>query len=424
MKRSIIIMTLLCAGCSSATETGNPHDEPGEPGLGGACKEAPHDIEMDETTSLGFSAQDVAAMIEGTHTETLEWLDGELASPSFDGSTQLEVRVEVGDSARFVQSERASGGQEGLLAGLGGDCNDRLELDATVFITSADGALDERVEAVFRAESTRLASSSFSVSTDEVSGQLEVTLNPPSGFEPEGPANLTFDVGIADVGFAGRIGVTATYSDGGSLAAGGGGPIARWPADNPCELGFPVPTDQSDASQRVLDGFNAPEPLELSYEPEMDGSALRLALNANATVCETLTGGAETTREVRFQAELALESDDGVIDGVFPVEVYGQVKADGELVSQASMSTTSENTADWLESLGIHHTVDFSAHDHGQVALTAEIYAGELTGALSVRGADVPDCLNSPPEPDSSGMGAPGCAGIDYVDLWVARFKP
>src|SRR5690606_29834492 len=126
-------------------------------------------------------------------------------------------------------------------------------------------------------------------------------------------------------------------------------------ADNPCELGFPVPTDQSDTSQRVLDGFNAPEPLELSYEPEMDGSALRLALNANATVCETLTGGADTPREVRFQAELALESDDGVIDGVFPVEVFGQLEANGELVSQASMSTTSENTADWLESLGIHH---------------------------------------------------------------------
>lgn len=420
MKRSFIIITLLYAGCS-ATETGNPNNEGGEPAHG-ACDETPRGIELDEETSLGFSAREIAENIEGNHTETLEWLEGELANASFEGSTELAVRVELGDSARFVASEHKSGGQEGHA--LGAECSDRLELDATVFITSADGALDERVDAVFRAESTRLASARFAITTDDLGGQLEVTLNPPQGFEPDGPPRLAFDIGIADVGFAGSIGVTATFDNGAGVAAGSGGLIARWPAGNPCDFGFPISTDQSSAYQQVFQAFDTGGPLELSYEPETLDSELTLELTASGgTVCEGLAGSTEAAREVRFEGELALESDDGVIDGVFAVEVFGQIDASGELISQASMSTTSEDTAGWLETLGIHQSVDFSGYDHGQVALTAGIYGGELTGALSVRGADVADCVTNPPDPDRNGMGAPGCSGTDYFDLWVARFS-
>jgi hypothetical protein len=88
-----------------------------------------------------------------------------------------------------------------------------------------------------------------------------------------------------------------------------------------------------------------------------------------------------------------------------------------------AMYQTSETPEALLDALGIHQSVDFSGYDHGQVSVTAEIYGGALTGALSVRGAEVPDCINNPPEVDPNGMGAPGCQGTDYVDLWVARFS-
>ena len=255
MRRTILgstLCTLACSlslACSNVTDTGNPHRDNGSEAGGDDCERTPSPIELDEVSSLGFSAADLIALAEGPHTETLAWLENEIASSSGEGSTEVEVRLEFSESARFVdrspKPSEENGQEGGPDIGYESSCSDRLELDATLTLKTADGALDETVPVVVWAETDRLVHANFSLDADELTGSLEVTVEPPPGFEADGPPQLGFDINIAEVGFMGSIGVSGTYSGNGGVAAGGGGPIAKWPENNPCDFGFPVSTEDS-----------------------------------------------------------------------------------------------------------------------------------------------------------------------------------
>lgn len=424
MRKSLLGAALLSLSCSSVTETGNPdRDNTGEPASEN-CEDTSTPIELGAVSPLGFSAANVIALAEGTHAQTLAWLEDEMVTSSGGDPTEVELHLEIGPNARFVDREpKQHDGGETLEDELGEPaCNDRLELDATLTLKTADGLLDETAEVVVWAETPNLAHADFGIDADEVRGSLQVSVEGPEGFEPDGPPKLGFRVLIADVGFAGSIGVTASYSGDGGVAFGGGGPIAKWPEDSPCDSGFPVPVEQSQRVQDALTTFNGRGPLELEYEPEAMASELSYALSATGEyVCEELDAAGEGS--VSFSANLELTSDDGGIEVELPVEVStGPETTDSSWVNVA-MYQISETPAALLETLGIHQSVDFSGYDHGQVSVTAEVYGGALTGALRVRGAEVADCVTNPPEPDPNGMGAPGCTGTDYFDLWVARFN-
>lgn len=433
--RTTILGSALCSlacslalGCSDVTDTGNPHKDNGGETDGGNCESTPTPVELDETSSLGFSAADVIALAAGTHTETLAWLENESVNSSGGDPTEVEVLIEFGEDARFVDREpKMNDGGGGLEEGepdiaYESMCHDRLELDATLTLRTADGALDETVPVVVWAETERLAHAHFSLDADELAGSLEVSVDALPGFEQDGPTKLGFDVRIADVGFAGSIGVQATFKSDDGVAAGALGSIARWPEDNPCHAGFPVAAEQSSSVQQALDAFNGRGPLALQYEPEAEASELSYALSvSDGTVCEELD--AAGAGELMFEGSLELTSADGTIDTTLPVQVTTGLE-EGELYFvQASRSESSEEPNQLLERLGIQASVDFSGYDYGQVFLSASVYGGQLEGTLSARGADEADCVSDPPEPDPNGMGAPGCRGTDFYDLWVARFS-
>lgn len=432
--RTTILGSALCSlacslalGCSDVTDTGNPHKDNGGETGGGDCESTPTPVELDETSSLGFSAADVIALAGGTHTETLAWLENESVESSGGDPTEVEVRIEFSESARFVDREPKQGGDDSL--GEGGpdiayesNCHDRLELEATLTLRTADGALDETVPVTVWAETERLAHATFSLDADELAGSLEVSVEALPGFEPDGPPKLGFDVRIADVGFAGSVGVQATFQSDDGVAAGSVGSIARWPEDNPCQAGFPVAAAQSSSVQQALDAFNDRGPLALEYEPAAEASELSYALSVTTgTVCEELD--AAGAGELMFEGNLELTSADGTIDATLPVQVTTGLE-EGELYFvQASMSESSEEPNQLLETLGIQASVDFSGYEYGQVFFSASVNAGQLEGSLSARGADEADCVSNPPEPDPNGMGVPGCRGTDFYDLWVARFR-
>lgn len=433
MRRTILGSALCSLGCSLAlacsnvTDTGNPNHDKGSEAGGDDCDRTLRPIELDEVSSLGFSAADVIALAEGAHTETLAWLENESAHGSGDEPTQVEVRIEFGGGSRFVDREPkpATGGD----LGEGGPdiayesvCHDRLELDATLTLRTADGALDESVPVVVWAETARLVHAGFSLDADELAGSLEVSVEAPPGFEPDGLTKLGFDVRIADVGFAGSIGAQATFRNDTGVAAGAVGAIARWPEDNRCGTGFPVPAEQSESVQEALDAFNDRGPLTLEYEPEADSSELSYALSATTdTVCEELD--AASAGELMFEGGLELTSADGIIDATFPVQVTTGIEGGELYFVQASMAKSSEAPDMLLAALGVRQSVDFSGYDYGQVTLSALVSEGRLEGSISARGADEADCVSNPPEPDPNGMGAPGCRGTDFYDLWVARFS-
>lgn len=419
MRKSLLGAALLSLSCSSVTDTGNPDRDDGSETGAGNCVNTPTPIELETVSALGFSAAHVIALAEGTHTETLAWLENEMVTSSGGDPSEVEVHLELGPNARFVDREpKQDDGGDTLEGDLGEPaCNDRLELDATLTLKTADGLLDESVETVVWAETANLAHADFQIDADELAGSLSLSVEGPAGFEPDGPPQLRFDVRMAEVGFAGSIAVSASYSGDGGVAFGGGGPIAKWPDDNPCDFGFPVPVEQSQRVQEALTTFNGRGPLELEYEPETAASELSYALSATGEyVCEELDAASEGS--VSFSGKLELTSDDGSIEVDLPVEVStGPEGAETSWVNVA-MYQTSETPEALLETLGIHQSVDFAGYDHGQVTVTAQVYGGTLTGALSVRGAEVPDCLT---DPDPNGSGA--CQGTDYFDLWVARFS-
>lgn len=433
MRTSILgsaLCSLACSfalGCSSVTDTGNPHRDNGGEAGGDHCDSTPEPIELDAMSPLGFSAADVVALAGGTHTETLAWLENEVASSSGSEPTEVEVRLEFDGEARFVDREPKMNDGEDLAEG-GPDiayestCHDRLELEATLTLRTADGALDETLPVIVWAETERLAHADFSLDADALAGSLEVSVEAPPGFEPDGPPKLGFDVRIADVGFAGSIGVQATFQSDDAVVAGAVGPIAKWPEDNPCQTGFPVPAAESSSVQQALDAFNGRGPLALEYEPEAEASELSYALSVTTgTVCEELDGAG--AGELTFEGSLELTSADATIDATLPVEVTTGLEQGELYFVQASMAESSEDPNQLLETLGIQASVDFSSYDYGQVFFSASLYGGLLEGSLSARGADEADCVQNPPEPNPDGMGAPGCRGTDFYDLWVARFS-
>jgi hypothetical protein len=411
------------SGCS-VTDTGNPATPGGGPLGGPWCDEVESEIDFDEQTSLGFSAADVAPLVSGRHTETLAWLDGANAA-SGEGTTEIEVDVVLDETARYVK--RNPGDESDGLVGDGpagsSNCNDRVALGATLTLTTADGKLDEVVETTIYADSATLASTTFTLPADELMGDLEVTPSVPSGFEVDGPPELQFDIQFAAVGWIGHVGALVKYKDHVSASGGapayGGSAIAQWPAENPCPLAFPVPTDQSEDLQALLDAFNGRGPLNVTYEPDGEPAALDYELGSDAEyVCQSLPDGS-----LDFVGQLELSSDDGLIDGRFPLDVSVEPDDSGAVTHvYALMMEYGDDPAALLESFGIGQSVDFTGYDQWQVRLEAQLADDTLSGALSVRGVGVADCTMAPPDDGSSGMGAPGCSGANYTDLWVASF--
>lgn len=416
------------SGCS-VTDTGNPvgPDDNGEGTLGGgSCDEKESDIAFDEQTSLGFSAADVATVVSGRHTETLAWLDA-AAATSAEGTTEVQVDVDLDETARYVKRGPRDERSDGLLgdgAAAGSDCNDRLALAATLTLTTADGKLDEVVETTLYADSTTFTSTTFTLPADELMGDLEVTPDAPSGFQVDGPPELQFDIQFADVGWAGQVGALVKYKDevsaSGGAAAYGGSAIAQWPAENPCVGSFPVPAAQSEALEAVLDAFNGRGSLTVTYEPDGEPAELDYELGSDAEyVCESLPDGS-----LRFAGQLELSSNDGLIDGRFPLDVSVEPDESGAVMHvYALMMEYGDDTAALLETFGIGQSVDFAGYDQGLVRLEAQLADDALSGALSVRGVVVADCTMAPPDDASGGTGAPGCRGADDTDLWVARFN-
>ena len=412
------------SGCS-VTDTGNPAT-PGDGQLGGAwCDEVESEIDFDEETSLGFSAADVAPLVSGRHTETLAWLDGANAT-SGEGTTEIEVDVVLDETARYVKRSFRDDQSDGLLgdgAAGGIDCNDRLALGATLTLTTADGKLDEVVETTIHADSAMLASTTFSLPADELMGDLQVTPSVPSGFEVDGPPQVQFDITFADAGWAGQVNALVKYKD--DVSASGGAPaygssgIAQWPAENPCAPAVPVPSDQSEALQALLDAFNGRGPLTVTYEPDGEPAALDYELGSDAEyVCEGLLDGS-----LDFVGQLHLSSDDGLIEGRFPLDVSMEPDDSGAVTHvYALMMEYGDDPAALLEGFGIGQSIDFTGYDQGLVRLEAQLADDTLSGVLSVRGVVVADCPMTLPDDGSSGMGAPGCSGANYTDLWVASF--
>jgi hypothetical protein len=141
------------------------------------CENTPTVVTLEETTELGFSGADLMALAEGGFDETLTWIE--------DGST-TPVHVSVGyaeGEVRYVSSEAVYPDSDEPTIDIGIECQDYLEVDVSLVITTEDGALDESLELALRSDEGTRVSGSLELDHTQLDGSYEFTLMDPSEYD-------------------------------------------------------------------------------------------------------------------------------------------------------------------------------------------------------------------------------------------------
>jgi hypothetical protein len=191
---SLVVLVATLIGCGSTADGGG---DPGEgPGAGseayGCLPVTITEVELDETTPLGFTGQDVLALAAGEHAASLEWAKG--------GKTELALVVaHAGTKARFVDREWQDDGS-GMEPAM--DCGDVIELDATVAFGTSDGAFAESWNAIVSAGAPDAASIWQDVAPSEIAGGYQVTEVDPSQYDE---LTLFFSVALDGTGAHGEV---------------------------------------------------------------------------------------------------------------------------------------------------------------------------------------------------------------------------
>jgi hypothetical protein len=122
------------------------------PGGIGQCVETTSAIAADMTSSLGFSANDVLAIVGGAHPSDLAWVASDLYATHTRALTQTPLTLTLGSqpsAVRFIDSQ--GGGCPG--PGLGVACivcMKRMEIDIDVTLVTGDGALNEKLSVTLK----------------------------------------------------------------------------------------------------------------------------------------------------------------------------------------------------------------------------------------------------------------------------------
>lgn len=426
------------------TDTGNPYDDDnggvtgGEGGLGGNCDETPSELDPSAMTSLGFPAQAVLDLVVGEHTEALAWLDGNVAYGPESGRSEITLTVTAVGAPLLIDREprqaQNDNGQEGGGLALGEIeyyCNDLIRINATVAITTASGALDEEVDAVFEANASDFASGRFSIDLPDIQGSFEAEPVVPPNSELTS-ASLAIELGFTQFGSSGAFSLGTTFRslDGQAAGQGGAGEIAHFPADNYCgPSGASVTADQTVrglSMGQALDALNAMSPGTVRYQSGAPSDLTLAFTSAEARVCAQFAdsqygGGAADDMTLEFPGVVRLISTDGRIDGSVALQIIESTEG-GIRSTRAEANTNAQSAAGapaLLPQFGIQDDVDFSAYDGGMVQFLTTV-ADTTGGSLRVYGLDVADCVNNPPPPDPNAMGSAGCRGTDRVPLWGA----
>jgi hypothetical protein len=451
-------MSAVLAGLASAcvgTSTGNPAAPPDEVGVpsegGGSCDSTKTPLaSLDAESPLGFSAADILELAQDHGEVTLEWLQrgSVLTYGPESGTGTLTIDLDARDTApRYVdrspKSSSSNGGPEPAIGfgELETSCPDTVELDVTLHVKSGGGALDETFDATLSAKTQNIARIYVQRKAAELAGSFDVQLSndPTAVFE-----SVQFDMTFSALGPSGTLEVGLTQKSSGSSnssatsSATNPGPVARWPANVGCESGtFSARVDQrigQFSAQDGLDRFNA-----ASLRLTAAGSAattLHASFAARGSSCAILESGREPAPTVQVSGDLTLRTDDGRIDGKWPVQLGATAASDGSLGQvkvgfdlYGSMIASLVEAPAFESTYGVHG-FDLTSYDQAGLVLTVMISAANnVSGELVVNGVKRPDCQvqAAMPVPDSSSgapsQGSPGCAGLSFVPLWTANIS-
>jgi len=144
MKRTLITIPawLLLAGC-----VGGARDLASAP----RCEDTPTVITLEEVSELGFSGAETLALAEGAFDGLLSWHGDDYADPSEVSTSPVHVSVAYAEGeVRLVASQAVYPEGDAPTMDLGLICEDYLEVDVSLVVTTEDGGLDESYEVALR----------------------------------------------------------------------------------------------------------------------------------------------------------------------------------------------------------------------------------------------------------------------------------
>ncbi len=198
MNRALITIPawLLIVGCFHNDKNGFED--------GPYCEDTPTVATLDDISSLGFSGADMLALAEGGFDETLTWHDSDSTTP---------VHISVGyaeGEVRHVASTAVYPETDGPTNDIGIECEDYVEIDVSLIVTTEDGGLDEGYELALRSGDGATVSTSVDFDHSEMGGSYEFTLMDPSEYDS---VTHFLDVAFDDAGCSGELSVQAEGCD-------------------------------------------------------------------------------------------------------------------------------------------------------------------------------------------------------------------
>lgn len=399
-------------------------------------------IGADDVSSLGFAPRVVFDAVAGSRTLPMRW-GGSVTWPANAtltpeaGETSVTVDIVIDEASaevedRKVKEPSCEGGCTTIDLDTGNNCADQITFEATVVVTSDNGALADTFPAKFIASSANFAEARIELTPGELSGSFDVTATSTSlGDEELGNVKIeqtALSLAVAGGTLSGKLTSLLTASND-QVAMAGGLDIASFPIDAGCEHG-----------QYLLD---ADGPLATSAQAALD-SLTDFRITWPGESAADLTLAHEVTRACLMKDDWSPEgvvlttttsalAPEGGIDGTWALEAHVTLAPNGEpssiqLLRQAYMVTTypgaSFATDSGISAISVDPamsgTFSFSINDD----LTDDLGAtGELT---VIEVGNAPDCSNQEPtyEYDEDGNvvggGTPGCEGTPFEELGSA----
>lgn len=415
----LLAALLLCACSKDDNGTLDPGDLE-DPDALPQCQVGERDIGLDEATPIGASASELFRWIAGQHTEPLLWLSPSSTGDSYarldgfgpeQGSSQLQLDFEpIG--ARLLTRIPLDEASADL-------CPTSLGLDVNLHVSTAGGALDERVQTTLEATRADFAAlQALYVPIDSLQGSFAAQISVKPGFDYSASPQLWLSLTLSEAGVAGKLVLVSRVSNG--RAQFGSVPeIGRFPDDSePCQDGtYLAAADHSvDGVSRdaVLQQLNGASPALL------DGGSATMELEytgVGARAC-VQPGSAASPTTLWFPATTRLHSSDGRVDGSIQTTLLWGDTGSGALHSHAAARSELSDPATAAAaapSYALLDPIDFSGFDGGSFEFQADVDVASSSGSLIANGVMEPQC--------SAVMSYGHCTSASQTELWSARWS-
>lgn len=389
---------------------------------GGDCSRSERAVGQGDEDALGFEAAALLELISGEHRSDITWQGG--AASGAGGPTELVLNVEPRGDVRFVERDfrYPRDGYGSTISNNGArylDCGDRLAVDARLSIVSADGALNEVVDAVVEADSERYAKITITASREALAGSVLASPRDTNG-QPFDELTLTF--GISALGLEASLAAHPQFvrEDLGTQRCSVLGSMYLSPSCSPWGAAQLRPGD--DLLGLSFEGAvalaNAASPAVLLDT----GAELSMTFEAAPEpTCIGIDTPAALPSILQFPARVQLASSDGRVGGSMDVQLTAE--ASGGALRRVTataeyLSPDSSELSALAPSYAILEPLVWSELENGGFEFFAQSGEDGARGILRAYGAEI-GCEGTRPCEDV--CPGPGCTAT-LAEKWAVRW--